>query len=60
MEQVALDEDEFHPVVNGVLNDRMKSAGVVPEALGKPVLSITQVKIARMDEVHWDLKGATG
>ncbi|SNQ62158.1 hypothetical protein MNV_60039 [Candidatus Methanoperedens nitroreducens] len=38
----------------------MKSAGVVTEALGEPVLSITQVKIARMDEVHWDLKGATG
>lgn len=35
-------------------------ARVIAEALKEPILGITQVKIARMDEVHWYLRGSIG
>jgi methyl coenzyme M reductase subunit C-like uncharacterized protein (methanogenesis marker protein 7) len=46
---------ELSLVVDGVFNDCLEGAGVVPEALFKAVLRIAQVQVAGVDEVHWEL-----
>ena len=47
-------------MVDGVMDDRLEGAGVVPEALKETVLRVPEMKVACMDEVHGVLIGCYG
>jgi len=55
MEKVARYEDELCPVVDCIFYDRLEGAGVVPESLFEAVLRISEMQVAGVDEVHWEL-----
>jgi len=58
MEKVARYQYELSLVIDGVFNDCLEGAGVVPEALFEAVLRIAQVQVAGVDEVHCVLMAA--
>lgn len=47
-------------MVDGVMDDRMEGAGVIPEALEETVLRVAEVEVAGVDEVHGVLIGGYG